>query len=132
MKTFHATAVQQFTEFDTRTVHTDDEKDQYLQFQSPEADDGTPDGVPDQALDWEEGYGAVDVIVDDQGNSGFNCFSAAELRRDRFRVAFARDPHMTKLGGVEVTFDLDDAAFAELRKGLEFVFRAYPNFRVAE
>jgi hypothetical protein len=72
----------------------------------------------------------VDVIVDDQHNSGFNCFSEAVLARDRFRIVFARDPHMTRLGGVDVTFDLDDAAFAGLRTGLEFVFRAYPAFRV--
>lgn len=122
MRTFHATAVQQFTEFDTLTVHFDDEKGQYLQFQSPER--------REDALDWEDGYGAVDVIVDDQHNSGQNCFSEVELGRDRFRIVFARDPHMTRLGGVEVTFDVDDTAFAELRAGLEFVFRDYPGFRV--
>ncbi len=122
MRTFHATVVESFSEYDVRTVHFDDEKDQYLQFQSPER--------REDALDWEDGYGAVDVIVDDQHNSGQNCFSEAELRRDRFRVVFARDPHMSRLGGVEVTFDLDAAAFAELRAGLAFVFREYPGFQV--
>jgi hypothetical protein len=122
VRTFHATAVQVLSEYDTRTVHFDDQKDQYLQLQAPESEA--------DALDWEDGYGAVDVIVDDQGNSGFNCFSEAILSRDRFRIVFARDPHMTRLGSVEVTFDLDDAAFAALRAGLGFVFRAYPGFRV--
>jgi hypothetical protein len=122
VRTFHATAVEVLSEYDTRTVHFDDEKDQYLQLQTPES--------KADALDWEDGFGAVDVIVDDQHNSGFNCFSEAELRRDRFRIVFARDPHMTRLGGVEVTFDLDDASFADLRKGLEFVFRNYLAFRV--
>jgi hypothetical protein len=109
VRTFHATAVEVLSEYDTRTVHFDDEKDQYLQLQTPES--------KADALDWEDG-------------SGFNCFSEAELRRDRFRIVFARDPHMTRLGGVEVTFDLDDASFADLRKGLEFVFRNYLAFRV--
>ena len=122
MRTFHAAVVEQSTEFDTLTVHFDDGNEQYLQFQSPEK--------REDALDWEDGFGAVDVIVDDQHNSGLNCFSEVELRRDRFRIVFARDPHMTRLGGVEVTFDLDDAAFAELRAGLTFVFRDYPGFRV--
>jgi hypothetical protein len=122
VRTFHAAVVEQSIEYDTLTVHFDNEKDQYLQFQSPEK--------REDALDWVDGYGAVDVIVDDQHNSGQNCFSEVELRRDRFRIVFARDPHMTRLGGVDVTFDLDDAAFAELRAGLEFVFRDYPGFRV--
>jgi hypothetical protein len=71
----------------------------------------------------------VDVIVDDQHNSELNCFSVAELSRDRFRVVFARDPHVSRLGGVEVTFDLDDAALAELRAGLAVVFREFPGLQ---
>jgi hypothetical protein len=31
---------------------------------------------------------------------------------------------------VVVTFDLDDAAFGELRRALELAFRAFGNFRV--
>jgi hypothetical protein len=33
-------------------------------------------------------------------------------------------------GEVVVTFDLDDEAFADLRRGLERVFRDFPGFRI--
>ena len=120
MLTFHATAVEVFSEDSILTIHFDDQADRYLQLQAPMADD---------PVEFEPGYGNVYVEVNDQLHSGFNCFSAAELARDRFRITFARDPAMEKLGGVEVTFAVDDAAFAELRQALTVAFRAYPGYR---
>lgn len=122
MHEIHAAAVEVYTEEGVRVVHFDDRADRYLQLQSPEADD---------PVEFEAGYGNVHVEIDDQLNSGFNCFAAAELYRDRFRLVLARDPAMISFGETVVRFDLADAEFAELRAGLVVVFRAFPGFRVA-
>jgi len=45
-------------------------------------------------------------------------------------MVLARDAGMTKFGEVVARFELDDAAFAAVRVGLERAFRAYPDFRV--
>ena len=124
MRQFHATAVEIFSEQEgIRTIHFDDRADHYLQLQAPEVDD---------PAEYEPGYGNVYVEVDDQLFSGFNCFARAELGRDRFHVVFDRDAELVRrVGEVVVTFDLDDAAFGELRRALERAFRAFGNFRVA-
>ena len=121
MYEFHATAVEVYTEDGVLTVHFDDRADRYLQLQVPEADD---------PVEFEPGHGNVYVEIGDHINSGFNCFSAAELSRDRFRMVLARDAAMTRFGEVVATFELDDEAFGELRRGMEQAFRAYPGFRV--
>ena len=121
MHEIRATAVEVYTEKGVRVVHFDDQAERYLQLQSPEADD---------PVEFEAGYGKVHVEIDDHLHSGFNCFSAAELHRDRFRLVLARDPAVTRFGEVVVRFEVDDAAFAELRAGLAVVFRACPGFRV--
>jgi hypothetical protein len=123
MSRFHATAVEVYSEEGVLSIHFDDQGEHYLQLQAPEVDD---------PVEFEEGFGNVYVEVDDQLYSGYNCFSQAELTRSSFRIAFARDEAMTRIGGVEVTFDLDDAAFGELRRGVAVAFRAFPNFRVVD
>ncbi len=102
----------------------DDGADQYPQLRTPEK--------PDDPREVEPGYGLVEVELNDQLYGGVNCFSAAELGRDRLRLALARDDHMAQQfgGEVVVTFELDDAAFAGLRSGLERVFRDFPGFQV--
>lgn len=123
MRKFHATAVEVYTEDDVLTVHFDDEGEHYLQLQSPEADD------PDEH---EAGFGGVYVEIDSQINSGLNCFSHAELDRRTFRLVLARDKNMVEIAEVEVTFDVDDEAFAELRRGLTRAFRSFPGFRATD
>jgi hypothetical protein len=120
MYEFHATAVEVFAEDGVLTVHFDDQADHYLQLQAPETDD---------PVEFEPGYGNVYVEVGTQLHSGFNCFSLAELGRDRFRLVLARDEAMTRIGEVVVTFELDDGAFGELQDGLVSAFRAFPGFR---
>ena len=123
MLEFHATAVETYVgEFNILIVHFDDEGGRYLQFQVPEE--------LDDPRDFEPGYGSVGVEINDQLFSGSNCFSAAELERGRFRLVLARKAKLTeRFGEVIVTFDLDDVAFAELRRGLERAFRDFPGFR---
>jgi hypothetical protein len=123
---FHATAVEAYLgEFDLHTVHFDDGGEQYLQILTPEE--------PEDPREVEPGYGTVEVEVNSQLYSGHNCFSAAELSRDRFRLTLARDERLvSKFGGeVVATFDLDDAAFDELKRGLARVFRDFTGFRVS-
>lgn len=124
MLQFHATAVEAYLgEFDIFVVHFDDQAEQYLQLRAPEQ--------PDDPREIEPGYGCVEVEVNSQLYCGYNCFSAAELGRDRFRLVLARDATLVdRFGEVVATFDLDDAAFAELRQGLERAFRDFPGFRV--
>jgi hypothetical protein len=122
MTRFHATAVEVSSEFEIVVIHFDDGAEHYLQLQAPEVDD---------PVEYEAGYGNVYVEVDSQLHSGYNCFSLAELGRGRFRLVLARDAGMLAIGEVEVGFDLDDAAFAELRRGPTLAFRAFPGFRVA-
>lgn len=124
MRQFHATAVEAYLgEFDIFIVHFDDQAEQYLQLRVPEE--------PDDPREIEPGYGCVEVEINDQLHSGYNCFSAAELSRDRFRLVLARDTELVrKFGEVLVTFDLDDSSFADLRQGLERAFRDFPEFRV--
>jgi hypothetical protein len=124
MRQFHATVVELYSEEEgILTIHFDDQADHYLQLQAPEVDD---------PVEYEPGYGNVYVEVDDQYFSGFNCFSLAELKRDRFRIVLAREEELVRrIGEVVVTFDLDDKAFGELRRGLELAFRAFGSFRVA-
>lgn len=120
MKKFHASAVEVSTdEGGILVVHFDDQDEHYLQLQAPEIDD------PDEH---EEGYGNVHVEVDDQLHSGYNCFSLAELTRGSFRLVLDRDKDMMRIGKVQVTFDIDDAAFSELRRGLSLAFRSFGNF----
>lgn len=122
---FHATAVEAYLgEFDIHTVHFDDGADQYLQLRVPEA--------PEDPREVKPGYGLVEVEVNDQFYCGVNCFSAAELGRDRFRLALARDERLVRQfgGEVVVTFEMDDEAHAQLRAGLERAFRDFPGFRV--
>ncbi|QEL20125.1 hypothetical protein [Limnoglobus roseus] len=120
---FHATAVEVFSEEEgIVTVHFDDQGDHYLQLQYPEVDD---------PIEFEHGYGNVYVEVDDQINSGFNCFSRAELTRGGFRLVLARDPALERLGEVVATFDLDGTAFEELRAALRQAFRAFDRFTVS-
>jgi hypothetical protein len=121
---FHATVVEAYLgEFDLHSVHFDDGGDQYLQILTPEE--------PDDPREVEPGYGCVEVEVNSQLYSGHNCFSAAELSRDRLRLALARDERLVKQfgGEVVVTFELDDPAFADLQRGLSRVFRDFPGFR---
>jgi len=128
MLQFHATAVEVFTEEEgVLTIHFDDEAEHYLQIQAPETDD-PPEDDPEE---FEEGYGSVYVEVDDQINSGYNCFSRAELTRNRFRIFFAREPRLTERGGVEATFEVDDDAFAELQRALTHAFRHFDGFHMA-
>lgn len=124
MRQFTATVVESYAdENGVMVVHFDDGGGHYLQLQAPEADD---------PAEWEAGYGNVYVEVDDQLHSGFNCFSLAELARDRFRLALARDADLVReVREVVVTFDLDAAAFDALRQCLGRVFRAYPGYRPA-
>jgi hypothetical protein len=124
MLQFHATAVEAYLgEFDIFVVHFDDQAEQYLQLRVPE--------MPDDPREVEPGYGCVEVEINDQLHSGYNCFSAAELGRERFRLVLARDAALVqRFGEVVVTFELDDVAFADLRQGLERAFRAFPAFRV--
>lgn len=121
---FHAAVVEAYLgEFDIHTVHFDDGQDRYLQLRAPE--------TPDDPREVEPGYGLVEVEINDQFYSGVNCFSAAELRRDRFRLTLARDAGLVgQFGRVVVTFDLDDDAFDDLRRGLGRVFRDFPAFCV--
>src|SRR5688572_16430587 len=123
MRAIQATAVEFFSENGILTVHFDDQAAHYLQLQAPEVDD---------PIEFEQGYGNVYVEVDDQFYSGFNCFSLAELTRTSFRIVLDRDKELVKIGEVNVTFDVDDDAFDELRRGLLRVFRAFPNFRFLE
>lgn len=124
MLEFRATAVEAYLgEFDIFVVHFDDQAEQYLQLRVPE--------VPDDPREVEPGYGCVEVEINSQLHSGYNCFSAAELGRDRFRLVLARDAELVRrFGEVLVTFEQDDAAFAELRQGLGRAFRDFPAFRV--
>jgi hypothetical protein len=123
---FHAAVVDSYLgEFDLFVVHFDDGGGQYLQLRVPEA--------PDDPREVEPGYGCVEVEINDQLYGGYNCFSAADLGRGRFRLGLARDDRLVRRFGGEVviTFDLGDAAFADLRRGLERAFRDFPGFRVA-
>src|SRR5262245_38050344 len=45
---------------------------------------------------------------------GRDCVTAAELRREVFRVVFAGDGSLTRVGGVEVTFASDGKAYRRL------------------
>src|SRR5918998_277272 len=88
--------------FDIHPVHFGDGHGRYLQLRVPEE--------PHDPRDVEPGYGLVEVEINDQLYSGVNCFSAAELGRNRFRLMLARDPELIRqFGKVVVTFDLDDA-----------------------
>lgn len=120
---FHATAVEAYLgEFDIHTVHFDDGQQRYLQIRTPEQ--------PNDPREVEPGYGLVEVEINDQFFGGHNCFSDAELVRGRFRLVLARDDRLVREFGGEVivTFDLDEAAFAELRRGLQRVFRDFAGF----
>lgn len=119
---FHATTVEAYLgEFAIFTVHFDDGQDRYLQLRAPEQ--------LEDPREFEPGYGSVEVEVNDQFYSGYNCFSTAELARDRFHLIFARDDSLVRqFGEVLVTFELDDADFADLRSGLAHVFRDFTGF----
>ena len=121
---FQAMVVEAYLgEFDIHTVHFDDGQDRYLQLRTPE--------VPMDPREVEPGYGLVEVEINDQLYCGVNCFSAAELLRDLFRLVLDRDALLLeRFGEIVTTFDLDDEEFAQLRQGLERVFRDYLAFRI--
>jgi hypothetical protein len=123
MTEFHAAMVEVFSEQEgVVTIHFDDQASHYLQLQVPEVDD---------PVEYEKGYGNVYVEIDDQLYSGFNCFSLAELKRRSFRLVLDRDKELLKIGEVRVTFEIDDAAFEQLRRALVLAFRAFGNFHVS-
>jgi hypothetical protein len=111
---FHAKAVEAYSDIDgVLTVHFDDTGGHYLQLQAP-------------AEGYEEEYGDLGMVyveVDDQGTSAYDCFSFAELKRGSFRIVFSRTSKLADLGEVEVTFDLVDQPFRELRDALGMIFR---------
>jgi hypothetical protein len=122
MLRFHALAVECFSEFEeVLTVHFDDEAEHYLALQV-------------WVEDCEEnaaGLGMVHVEVDDQINSGYDCFRTAELRRGSFHMTFdSGEPSLAELEGVEVTFDLADEEFEQLRAALGRVFRDFKGYRL--
>jgi hypothetical protein len=124
MLTFHATVIECFSEFEeVLTVRFDNQTDHYLTLQ------GWAEGFEENAV----GMGMVHVEVDDQINSGYDCLSAAFLRRNSFRVTFNRyEEELARLHEVVVTFDLNKEAFEQLRIALDRVFREFEGYRVSE
>jgi len=118
---FHATVVEVFgTRGNTDeplTVHFDDEGSRYLQLQE----------IPDRYHDPESAR--VYVEVDDQGRAGGDCFAAAELARNSFRIALLGEPTLDAIGELRVTFDLDDTLFQVLKSGLKSVFDGVEEYR---
>jgi hypothetical protein len=118
MRRFHARIVEVYSEFEgILTVHFDNGAEQYLQLL------GSVDG-------YEVEYPGVYVEIDDQHFGDHDCFSLAKLRRGSCRLVFQGSAVLDAIGEIEVSFDPDDAAFAELRQGLERVFRSFASFHV--
>src|SRR5262249_12655405 len=118
MRRFQARVVEVYSEFEgILTVHFDEGQEQYLQFQAA-------------AEGYEDEYPGVYVEIDDQHLGDHDCFSLAELRRGSFRLVFQGSAVLDLIGEIEVAFELDDAAFTQLRQGLERVFRSVASFYV--
>src|SRR5260370_234660 len=117
MLRFSATAVECFLEFDeVLTVHFDNGVDHSLTLQV------WTDGFEQNAV----GLGMVHVEVDDHVNSGYDCLTSAELRRDSFRITFTDEEQpLARLEAVEVAFALGAAEFEQLRAALDRVFRVF-------
>jgi hypothetical protein len=87
---------------------------------------------------WAEGFeenaevlGMVHVEVDDESNSGSDCFTSAELHRGSFRLVFDDQVNrLGRLGVVEVTFDLGPVEYGQLQEALGRVFREFGAYRV--
>jgi hypothetical protein len=122
MLQFHAETVECFSEFEeVLTVHFDNQAGHYLALQ------GWAKGFEEDA----EGIGMIHVEVDDQINSGYDCFTSAELRRGSFRMTFDDQlERWARLGEVEVTFDLGPAEHEQLRDALGCLFRKFAAYRV--
>jgi hypothetical protein len=112
---FHATSVECFSQFaEVLTVSFDNRADHYLALQV------WTEGFEENA----DGIGMIHVEVDDQSNSGYDCFTEVELRRNAFHICFdGQVRELAQLRAVEVTFALGADEFKELGTALRRIFR---------
>src|SRR5262245_49018965 len=124
MLRFSASAIECFSEFEeVLTVHFDNQADHYLTLQV----------WTEKFEENAQGMGMVHVEVDDQLNSGYDCFTSAELRRDSFRMTFTdREERLARLKELEVTFDMGTEKYERLRWELARVFRRFKGYRVVD
>ena len=109
-----STEVYEDEEIGVITIHFDDQKDLYLQFQGA-------------SIGFEEDYydgGFVYMEVIDQAFSGNDCFEKVELFRDKILVHDITDDRIReKAESIEVSFDINDAEFENLKEKMLLAFR---------